>query len=144
MLPFWPAWRGTLPNPPSHTKINNTHTRPWKPYFLFSGNPDQFAVSCREGRACDLTSRPEISEGICFLPHLSFCWIAQETVKGKKHIGKGFWLVHLKALAGLKGDVMASSTALMSHVCAILHCRPDVDELAEYVIYCAWALKPSP
>lgn len=51
--------------------------------------------------------------------------------------------MHLKALAGLKGDVMASSTALMSHVCAILHCRSDVDELAEYVIYCAWALKLS-
>lgn len=45
--------------------------------------------------------------------------------------------MHLKALAGLKGDVVASSTALMSDICAILHCRSDVDELVDYVIYCA-------
>lgn len=52
--------------------------------------------------------------------------------------------MHIKALASLKGDVVASSTALMSDVCAILHCRSDVDELAEYVVYCVWALKLSP
>lgn len=51
--------------------------------------------------------------------------------------------MHLKALAGLKGDIVATSTALMSDVCEILHCRSDVDELAECVIYCAWALKLS-
>lgn len=28
----------------------------------------------------------------------------------------------------------------LMHV-AILHCRSDVDELAECVMYCAWALK---
>lgn len=37
---------------------------------------------------------------------------------------------------------MASGIALMSR--AILHCRSDVDEMAKYVIYCAWALKISP
>lgn len=52
--------------------------------------------------------------------------------------------MHRKALAGVKGYVVASSTALMSHICAILHCRSDVDELAKYVIYCAWTLKLSP
>ena len=52
--------------------------------------------------------------------------------------------MHLKALAGLKGDVVAGSTALMSDICAILHFRSDADELAEYVMYCAWALKRSP
>lgn len=36
---------------------------------------------------------------------------------------------------------MDATTALISDTCAILHCRSGVDELAECVMYCTWALK---
>lgn len=36
---------------------------------------------------------------------------------------------------------MDASTALISDICAFLHCRSDVDELADCVMCCAWALK---
>jgi len=140
MCPFWPAEGAKKPQQPP--KQNKHHHPQIKPYFLFSGIPGQLAVSFRGGRAVILPHALGFQRGAAF-PKKGLSFLLVCLKNGKEYARKGFWLVHLNALPGLKGGVVVSSTAL-SDVRAILHCRSGVDELAEYVIDCAWALKLFP
>lgn len=78
--------------------------------------------------------------GFSFL-HVFPCVGLLKDNERQTHVRKGFWLVRLKGLAGWKENAVDAGTALISDTCAILHCRSDVDELAECVMCCAWALK---
>lgn len=135
MCPFWP---GKKPQ----SKPKHTHP-PESPsvYFLVFTASLQYPLE--EGGLCTCLV-PWVFRGDLLCAKSLLLLNCSRNSKGKKHVRKGFWLVHLKAHAGLNRDALASSTALISHICAILHCRSDVGELSEHVICCAWALNLSP